>query len=93
MLDIGVLLRKLFFKIVLNYEPIAKVVLLTKKGKLLIQPPNPQSLAAARELRLPPKGARDVIAPQSLPAPFWGRMSEGQKGGCGFDNVIQGIYI
>jgi hypothetical protein len=30
----------------------------------------------------PPKGAREVIAPQSLPAPFGGRMSEGQIRGC-----------
>jgi hypothetical protein len=30
---------------------------------------------------LPPKGAREVIAPKSFPAPFGGRMSEGQIGG------------
>ena len=29
----------------------------------------------------PPKGAREVVAPQSIPAPSGGRMSEGQKGG------------
>ena len=28
----------------------------------------------------PPDGAREVIAPQSIPAPSGGRMSEGQKG-------------
>jgi hypothetical protein len=30
----------------------------------------------------PPKGAREVAAPQSVPAPFEGRISEGQEGGC-----------
>ena len=30
----------------------------------------------------PLKGAREVVAPQSFPAPFGGRMSKGQEGGC-----------
>jgi len=30
----------------------------------------------------PPKGAREVVAPQCFPAPSGGRMSGGQKRGC-----------
>jgi outer membrane protein assembly factor BamA len=41
----------------------------------------------------PPKGARDVIAPQSLPAPFGGRMSEGQIGGCFKYGLLQKAII
>ena len=67
---------------VLYIEPIAKVLLcMEKKQGLLLQPPIPRSLAAPRELRLPPKGAREAIAPQLFPAPSGGRMSEGQEGG------------
>jgi hypothetical protein len=54
-------------------EPIAKVVLLTKKRETFLLQPLTLS-------PFPPKVAREVVAPQSCPASFGGRMSEGQKG-------------
>jgi hypothetical protein len=38
-------------------------------------------------------GAREVIDPQSLPAPFGGRMSEGQIGGCFKYGLLQLAYL
>jgi hypothetical protein len=54
-------------------KALAKVVLSVKK-RFLTKAPYPS-------IPFPLKGAREVDTPQSFPAPFEGRMSEGQIGG------------
>jgi hypothetical protein len=55
--------------------------------------PNPQSFASSREQKFTPKGAREDIAQQFLPAPFGGRMSEVQIGGCFKYGLMQKVHI